>query len=269
MNTEQINSIIRTFIKVIAGLLAAKGLQNEATLLNQPDVTAAVLLLFSCVWSHFSHSSPPSINGGSPPSGGGASLPLFLLAGFLFASSASAQTNLTQVPNLLPTNAPTFTLSGLLSGGWSQAGKDAVSFIEGTTNSGVIQIEAGALIGEKTHDVGGFVDVMLPVGGTNSLFGAGFGLAFYNNEFYDATLNARLGDTFQVPLLKIPVYAYLESGGGYNISRQEMMAQAFTGLTLPIPITANQTFTIGGAIGTISDLNENVLAIGCSYRLTF
>jgi hypothetical protein len=148
-----------------------------------------------------------------------------------------------------------FTVAGLFSGGGSNSlaivGKDLVYFIENTTNSGVVQLEAGALIGQKTHDVGEFANVYLPVGGTNSIFGAGF------------------GGTITVPFLRIPLYSYIESGGGYNIGKGHAIAQAFTGVMLPIPITITQTLTFGVAIGTISDLSENLIAIGGSYTWKF
>jgi len=166
-----------------------------------------------------------------------------------------------------------FTVAGLFSGGGSNSlaivGKDLVYFIENTTNSGVVQLEAGALIGQKTHDVGEFANVYLPVGGTNSIFGAGFGMAFYSGQLYDATLNARVGGTITVPFLRIPLYSYIESGGGYNIGKGHAIAQAFTGVMLPIPITTTQTLTFGVAVGTISDLGENLIAIGGSYTWKF
>jgi hypothetical protein len=58
MNQEQINSLARSIMKILAGLLAAHGLQNEATLLNTPDVISAVLLIISLAWSHFAHATP-------------------------------------------------------------------------------------------------------------------------------------------------------------------------------------------------------------------
>jgi len=199
---------------------------------------------------------------------------LFLLVfAFVFALAAAVRAQDNPVPNLLtnaPVTPPPFTVAGLFSaGGWAQAGKDAVYFIENTTNNGIIQVEAGALVGQKTHDVGGFVDVMLPVGGTNSVFGAGFGVAYLNHNFYDATINARLGGTTTLPFLRLPLYTYIESGGGYNLSQNVAIAQAFAGFTLPIPITETQTLTLGAAIGHISDVSENVIALGGSYTWKF
>src|SRR5579859_6441151 len=116
------------------------------------------------------------------------------------ATTTNTATN--QVPNLLP--APTsFTLTGLFSGnsGLQQALTGAVQFIEHTTNHSVVTIETGALYSTQSKTVGGFLDCYLPVGGTNSVLGAGFGLAYLDQNFYDATLNARLGDTFDLPFI--------------------------------------------------------------------
>ena len=200
-----------------------------------------------------------------------------LLLGLLTAAlAARAQTNTptvtatNQVPNLLTTPAP-FTLTSLFSGtaGLQQTLKDAVNFIEHTTNNGLVTVESGALYATKTRTVGGFLDCYLPVGGTNSVLGAGFGLAYLDQNFYDATLNARLGDTFNVPFINLPVYAYVESGGGYNLSKNEVISQAFGGLLFKLPVTTAQTVTLGAAIGAISDEPGNIWALGGSYTWTF
>jgi hypothetical protein len=84
MNEDQANSLVRTLLKVAAGLFAAHGMQNTSTLLNGPDLTAAALLIVGLLWSHYVHSSPPLPGGGSPPTGGGTTTLLFLLAGSLW-----------------------------------------------------------------------------------------------------------------------------------------------------------------------------------------
>jgi hypothetical protein len=93
MNQDQISSLTRSVMKVIAGLLAAHGLQNEATWMNTPDVISAVLLAVSLAWSHFAHQSPPSsADGGTPKSGGGATLMAFLLAAELLLNAGCHST---------------------------------------------------------------------------------------------------------------------------------------------------------------------------------
>ena len=65
MNTDQIASLVRSGMKIIAGLLAAHGLADAAGIVNTPDVISAVLLIVSLAWSHFTHASdttlPPSL----------------------------------------------------------------------------------------------------------------------------------------------------------------------------------------------------------------
>ena len=60
MNNAQLLSHVRSALKVTAGLLAAHGLQNQATFLNAPDVLASVLLIVSLLWSHFTHAGDAS-----------------------------------------------------------------------------------------------------------------------------------------------------------------------------------------------------------------
>ena len=81
MNTDQLNSIIRTVMKIASGLLIAHGLQGTADMINSADVTGSILLIVSLLWSHFNH--------GSDTNGGNAAvklllalaLPAFLLTG--------------------------------------------------------------------------------------------------------------------------------------------------------------------------------------------
>ena len=64
MNSDQISSLVRSLMKIIAGILAAHGLQDTATLLNTPDIISAALLIVSLLWSHFNHSAPATGNQG-------------------------------------------------------------------------------------------------------------------------------------------------------------------------------------------------------------
>ena len=272
MNNAQIASHIRTVLKFASGMLIAHGMTNTAGFLNAPDISGAIILFLTALVSHFIHSAPDAPTPPTPPCRPGLTVLLALMLPALVITSARSQTN--QVTNLLPTNGPAFTVAGLFSGGLGaglqRGGQDLVSFIENTsTTNGILTAEAGALYAESTKKVGGFLDAYLPVGGTNSAFGAGFGLAYLDGNFYDATLNARLGDTFTLPFIKVPLYAYVESGGGYNLSKMEIISQAFTGALFKIPITTSQTLTLGGAVGTISDYAGNIYALGASYTFTW
>jgi hypothetical protein len=240
---------------------------------SQTEVlTGAVVSFVTFIISHFWHavpSAPPADTATSANKG-----PILALLFALALLPASAQTNtVASVPNLI-TNAPGFTLASLFSGGFGaglqQGAQDLISFVEKTpTTNGVLTLEGGALYATSTKKVGGFFDAYLPVGGTNSVFGAGFGLAYLDGNFYDATINARLGDQITIPFINVPLYAYVESGGGYNLGKMEIMSQAFTGALFKIPITSNSTLTLGGAIGSISDYSGNIYALGGSYTLTW
>ncbi len=90
MNTDQLNSIIRTILKIVSAILLAHGLGNTASLINTPDVIGALTLVVSLLWSHFSHASPPSSNGGS--SAGGVGLWVALgVASLLFTGCQAPQ----------------------------------------------------------------------------------------------------------------------------------------------------------------------------------
>jgi hypothetical protein len=93
MNTDQFQSLIRTVVKIISGLLIAHGMSDTAGVLNSPDVIGSLLLVCSLIWSHYAHGDIPPTN---PPSvGNGVKAPLLILpfvvvGGLLFAGCASA-----------------------------------------------------------------------------------------------------------------------------------------------------------------------------------
>lgn len=199
---------------------------------------------------------------------------ILLAVGIIFGCGpAHAQTVTTnQVPNLMP-NTP-FTLAGLFSGGVSAgikaAGQGIVNFVEGTTNNGVVTVEAGGLYGLATKKAGGFIDAYLPVAGTNSVFGAGVGVYYFDGNAGFANLSARLGDTFTVPFVRIPLYAYAEAGPAFNLnSPTTILAQTFTGACFKIPLTLKSTVTFGGAVGSITGYAGNILAFGGSYTFSW
>ena len=70
MNTDQFLSIVRTVMKIVSGILIAHGLQGTADMINSADVTGSILLIVSCLWSHFNH--------GSDTNSGNAALKLLL-----------------------------------------------------------------------------------------------------------------------------------------------------------------------------------------------
>ena len=60
MNLDQLNSLIRTVLKVIGSALMTHGLTNYATFINSPDVIGLVLLVGGMIWSHYTHASSPT-----------------------------------------------------------------------------------------------------------------------------------------------------------------------------------------------------------------
>lgn len=192
----------------------------------------------------------------------------------LLGFSAQAQTN-NQAGTLLGffgAGSTNSTFSALYQG----AG-DALAFAEGNTNGWArITIEGGCL---KTDSQGSgeFANLFIPLSGTNNIFGAGFGVAYLNHNWYDGTVNARLGDTVPLPLglqKFIPIYAYIESGGGLNLATKQAIAQAFVGASIRYTLfrTAKGNdfdLTAGYAVGTISDISGNVKAIGGSLSWTW
>lgn len=133
------------------------------------------------------------------------------------------------------------------------------------TNS--VIVEAGALYAPQLkHGLGAFVDFQFPVDQQLSL---GFAVAYLNGQLYDASLSARLGTTFQVPLIKRDLYAYVESGPGYNISKREIMSQSFAGGIMKFTLGSKWTLTIGGALGNISDVAGPVYAGGASLGFSW
>jgi len=210
---------------------------------------------------------------------------LYLLLFLLIQSMGNAQT----LSNTNPITGEVTTVtdqSGTFAGWfqnntngiWGSIGKgvsDFASFIEGTTNNARITIEGGVLYADSLKEWGYFANIYFPLSGTNNVLGAGFGAAYLNNDWYDATLNARLGSNIPLPYgldHYIPLYGYIESGGGYNFQTRQGIAQAFTGATLHWPIARNRRggtwdITIGGAVGTISDIKGNVKAAGGSLTI--
>ena len=70
---DQINSVIRTILKIAGALLLQHGLTNSATVVNSPDVLGALSLIVGLVWSHFQHGTGDTANP-RPPGGPGASV---------------------------------------------------------------------------------------------------------------------------------------------------------------------------------------------------
>ena len=185
----------------------------------------------------------------------------------------------------MPTITQTGTIFGFFGGGststngfWADAGKgasDALAFVEGNTNGWARLCVEGGYLRAKTEGNGGFFNVLAPLSGTNNILGAGFGIAYLNGNWYDATLNARLGVTIPIKIGSVdlspylPLYVYNESGGGYNFGTHQAIAQSFAGASLHYILYRTKSdntvdLTFGAATGVISDINGTVIAIGGS-----
>ena len=58
MNQEQINSLVRTVLKIAGTALAAHGMTTSANLVNSEDVFGAAVLLVGLWQSHQTHADP-------------------------------------------------------------------------------------------------------------------------------------------------------------------------------------------------------------------
>ena len=67
MNTDQINSFIRTLFKIVGSALVTHGATKTGDLLNSEDIIGLVITIVGVLASHNWHkqTSPPSSSGGS------------------------------------------------------------------------------------------------------------------------------------------------------------------------------------------------------------
>ena len=212
------------------------------------------------------------------------SLNFLIVAAGLCLGASVARSQTTNVPNLLAPVDQAGTVAGAFSASTNgffaalyKGVNDGLAFAEGNTNGFArVSLEGYYLITEHNGNGGG-ANFYIPLSGTNNILGAGFGIGYLNHDWYDATLNARLGDSIPLPLglnKYLPLFAYFESGGGYNFSSKQGIAQAFGGASLHYSLFRTRAgntfdFTAGYAIGTISDIRGNVKAPGGSFTWTF
>ena len=61
MNQDQINSIVRTALKIAGAILVKHGLSDYATIINTPDVAGLIVLLVGLWLSHQNHGANSAI----------------------------------------------------------------------------------------------------------------------------------------------------------------------------------------------------------------
>lgn len=289
MNTSQTTNIITSLIVAALGGLVTKGWISSSDALSIGGSLAAILVI---VIAHFIHAAPTGpTNASSKTSVYGWLIVVALVLAFTSPARAQTSPNGSTVAASpgMPKVTQAGTIFGLFGGGTStngflvSAGKgagDALAFIEGNTNGWArICIEAGYL---RAHDKGngGFLNLLIPLSGTNNILGAGFGIAYIDRHWYDATLSARLGANIPIKIGSIdlssylPLYAYTEAGGGYNFGTSQTIAQSFAGASLHyilVRLKSGNTvdLTAGIADGVISDVPGNTFAAGGSVTFSF
>lgn len=176
-----------------------------------------------------------------------------------------------------------FTGPGSTNGFWASTEKgvsDAFAFVEGNTNGWARICLEGGYLRAADKGNGGFFNLLIPLSGTNNVLGAGFGIAYIDRNWYDATLSARLGANIPIKIGSIdlspylPLYVYTEGGGGYNFGTRQAIAQSFAGFSLHYILLRTKSgntvdLTAGAAAGKISDVNGTTEAFGGSVTFSF
>jgi hypothetical protein len=93
MNQDQINSLIRSLLKIAGTALAAHGLSTAASIVNSQDFVGAVLVGVGLIWSHFDNSNTPTGSSGTGKSGTATSLLVLCLLPALLLGSGCANVN--------------------------------------------------------------------------------------------------------------------------------------------------------------------------------
>lgn len=58
MSISQLNSLIRSTLKIVGAALTAHGMTQAGSLINAEDVIGVVLTVAGLVWSHYHHDDP-------------------------------------------------------------------------------------------------------------------------------------------------------------------------------------------------------------------
>lgn len=199
--------------------------------------------------------------------------PLLTLAIALCCLVGRAQTN---VPVFISSNPLQSTTNLLAASGVSSntiagiavVGKMLLDTTPYVTNGNVL-LEGGALkMGSK---YGGFLDIQFPVNTNSWQMTYGTAIGYISNRVYSATLNVTLGTQVSVPgatnlpfigKYVQPLYAYAESGPGYNFASHQVIAQYFAGVKYIQPISMKFNLGVSYGIGGISDISQKLQEFG-------
>lgn len=180
---------------------------------------------------------------------------LFLALALVCGSTALAQTN---------------TQTTLL-GDFKQLGSDALNTLKGQDFNDGIDIEAFGIY--HNGDFGGGLAVS--TAHTNSPLNMGFAIAAMQNatskkaDFYDASLSLQLGEQVTIPVLKVPVYLYIESGPALNLHNPSaVLEQSIAGAKYIHRFSNGMVFSAGGGVGHNSEWPDSPFYIA-HVGLTF
>lgn len=186
---------------------------------------------------------------------------MFVAVGVMGSMGAMAQTNasLGSLTNAL-------AAGGVSSNTVSAIGAVANSLFDAEpyVKNGGILFEAGAL--KLGSSWGAFADIQLPINTNSWQLTYGTCIGYISNRVYSATLNVTIGTQVSIPgatnlpfIGKYiqPVYAFAESGPGYNFQAHQVVAQYMGGFKYAQPI-GDYTVGVSYALGGISDLGNKL-----------
>ena len=118
--------------------------------------------------------------------------------------------------------------------------------------------------------IGGFLDASVPVTQQSAI---GFGGAYIGNQWFDATVNLKLGTTFQYPLVG-KVYNFVASGPDWAFHSKYGLqtgvgAYNFAGVEKTWDLSKKWNLTVGFAVGDISQLPGLTYAGGVQLNFKY
>lgn len=178
----------------------------------------------------------------------------YIAAILLFAAVAvNAQTN------NVSTNPPP---TSLLPGGLGQLGTDLGAFLTDAQPYFGKGLRPGVFGLYNNKSWGAFIDAQYPLSDNLSV---GFGIAYLDHAFYDASISVNYGTTWKVPLIG-SVYSWVESGPAYNLHSHQLIGQSFAGITKDVRLGATTDLFITGGVGNITSRPGATYIAGFSLK---